>query len=333
MRVIKKIVQLWDKVRRRLFVFFDRTICAKPIGYFLYPSYWNSIIARRGKGNSNTMYYTALPNPRAGIGHQMANWNEGFWYARKFGLKFAHLPFSTETWESFLGFGEGEVSVESLLRKGYKIRKLPWFNENNEKEVNLQKKIMSSYKGEKVVFLAEQDQGYHDQYGVMDVIQNKFYSAPARKNDHLIYDKEQYSIAIHVRRGDIMTDTKNPNLTMRILTNQYFYNALCEAIKLIKTDKPIHIYFFSQGIPSDFPEFGEFDNFHWCLDMNAQQSFLHLVYADLLITSKSSFSYKPALLNKGIKICPKDFWHEYPNNKDWFLCDTNGHLYNNICGK
>jgi len=60
--------------------------------------------------------------------------------------------------------------------------------------------------------------------------------------------------------------------------------------------------------------------------MNAQDSFLHLVYADLLITSKSSFSYKPALLNNGIKICPKNFWHGYPNNKKWILCDNNGNF-------
>lgn len=55
--------------------------------------------------------------------------------------------------------------------------------------------------------------------------------------------------------------------------------------------------------------------------MNSQDSFLHMVYADCLITSKSSFSYKPALLNKGIKVCPKDFWHGYPNTKDWLLID------------
>lgn len=58
--------------------------------------------------------------------------------------------------------------------------------------------------------------------------------------------------------------------------------------------------------------------------MDAQTSFLHLVYANLLITSKSSFSYKPALLNNGIKICPRNFWHGYPDSKDWILCDNNG---------
>ena len=58
--------------------------------------------------------------------------------------------------------------------------------------------------------------------------------------------------------------------------------------------------------------------------MNAQESFLHFAYADLLITSKSSFSYKPALLNNGIKVCPKNFWHGYPTSKDWILVENDG---------
>ena len=58
---------------------------------------------------------------------------------------------------------------------------------------------------------------------------------------------------------------------------------------------------------------------NYCL----RNTFLHFVYADLLITSKSSFSYKAALINRGIKLCPKQFWHKYPkNNKNWVLIDV-----------
>jgi hypothetical protein len=52
--------------------------------------------------------------------------------------------------------------------------------------------------------------------------------------------------------------------------------------------------------------------------------------ADLLITSKSSFSYKPALLSKGLKVCPKDFWHGYPDTSDWILVDEKGSFYKEI---
>jgi hypothetical protein len=94
---------------------------------------------------------------------------------------------------------------------------------------------------------------------------------------------------------------------MRYQDNDYFYNTLSYTLKeIVKTDKKIVIHLFSQGIEKDFEEFKDFPNVNFVY-MNAQDSFLHMVYADCLITSKSSFSYKPALLNKGIKVCPKDF--------------------------
>ena len=59
--------------------------------------------------------------------------------------------------------------------------------------------------------------------------------------------------------------------------------------------------------------------------MDEYMSFAHLVYADLLITSKSSFSYKPALMNTGIKVSPGNFWHGYPqNDPKWILCANDG---------
>lgn len=313
-----------QKINRKLWyelVHFLRNSSFYP---FIYRSYWHYLFHKKKSIVNESCYYAARPNPGAGIGHQIANWIAGFWYARQFGLHFAHLPFSTKQWDNFLGFGRCERTVAELKKEGYKTRKLPLFDENNKKEVGLNRKIIQSYAGRKIVFIAEQDQFYKAQYGVMDDLKRKFYSTPSRKNDHLNYSKDHFNIAIHVRRGDIMTDPTNPNLVMRYLSNDYFEKVLKQVINNIQTSKPIHIYFFSQGISEDYPEFSVFPNLHWCLDMNAQDSFLHFVYADLLITSKSSFSYKPALLNNGIKVCPRNFWHEYPNSSDWVLCENDG---------
>lgn len=291
---------------------------------YIYRSFWHYLLNKENSIQNNSCYYTARPNPGAGIGHQIANWIAGFWYAKQFQLRFAHIPFSTPQWENFLGFGIGEKTIEELKRQGYTIRKLPLFNEYNNAEINLNKKIIQSYAGKKVIFIAEQDQFYRNQYGVIDDIKRKFYNAPARMKDHLIYSPQNFNIAIHVRRGDIMDDPSNPNLTMRYLSNDYFEKVLKQVLENIHPQKNIHIYFFSQGDPENYPEFTHYSNLHWCMNMNAQNSFLHLVYADLLITSKSSFSYKPALLNNGIKVCPKNFWHGYPDSTDWILCDNDG---------
>ena len=315
---------VYDKVKRRLWSKVVSHTRNTKIYPYIYKSYWHLLFHKPGNKTDHNCYYSACPNQGAGIGHQIANWTAGYWYARQFGLRFAHIPFSTQKWDDFLGFGTDEPKVSELKKKGYKIRKLPLFSEKNTQEVKLNKRIIQSYAKKKIVFIAEQDQFYKKQYGVMKDIQRKFYSAPAREFDHLIYSSDNFNIAIHVRRGDIMSDPSNPNLTMRYLSNDYFEKVLKQTVDNIKVTKPVHIYFFSQGKPEDYPEFSHFNNLHWCLDMEAQDSFLHFVYADLLITSKSSFSYKPALLNKGIKICPKNFWHSYPDTKDWILVDDNG---------
>lgn len=320
------IKDVFNKIKRRLRAETVTVFKKKSYYHKIYTAYWHYRFSDGNKSGSYLNYYSAVPNSGAGIGHQMANWIAGYWYANQFGLQFAHIPFSCKKWESFLGFCTSEIKVADLLNNGYKKVRLPLFDEFNFQEVELQKKIIASYQYKKVVFVAEQDQGYQDQFGVMVDIKQKFHAAETRKKDNLIYDKQSFNIAIHVRRGDIVIgqENQNPNLLLRWQDNDYFEKVLHTVVDTIQTDKPIAIYLFSQGTVNDFPEFEQFSNINFCLDMNAQDSFLHMVFADLIITSKSSFSYKPALLSNGIKVCPQNFWHGYPNTKDWIMVDKEG---------
>jgi hypothetical protein len=320
--------ELRYKVCNRIWAYVVQKLRNKGFYVKIYNSYWHSRLNFKKSSDKFVNYYTAIPNPGAGIGHQLANWIAGYWFSQRFGLQFVHIPFSNKKWEYFLGFGEGENKIKGLVDRGYRIVCLPLFDENTATELALQEKIISSYSNQKIIFQAEQDQFYRDQFGVLELIQEKFHNAPARQHDKLIFDCNNFNIGIHVRRGDIVIgqENKNDNLLMRWQGNDYFANVLENVLSTFKTNKPTVIYFFSQGVASDFPEFDKFKNLHFCLDMNAQDSFLHMVFADLLITSKSSFSYKPALLNRGIKICPEDFWHGYPRTKDWVLVDENGNI-------
>ncbi len=302
---------------------------------YLYPSYWHMIL-RSKASQSYENYFAARPNPGAGIGHQMANWIAGYWFAIQFGLQFAHIPFSDSripythsSWEEFLGFGQGEMTVEELIKKkGYATVRLPMFDENQETDLQRIRRIIQSYADRKIVFLAEQDQFYRDQYGVMEHIQRKFYEAPGRKDDHLVYKKGVCNIAVHIRRGDIVQKRgeENANLSMRWQDTQYFIRALENVLRYLDIQKEAHIYLFSQGEQKDYEDFHRFPHVHYCLSMSAQETFLHFCKADILITSKSSFSYKPALLNRGIKVCPQNFWHGYPHSEDWILLDDEGNF-------
>ena len=314
------------KVKDKLWSKIHGAAIGTPLYLYIFKSYWHyRLHARQEFKPTGEMYYGARPNPGAGIGHQMANWIDGYyWATKRFGMNFVHFHFSTKKWDDFLGFGYGEPTVEELRKRGYKLRRLPAFKDTDPDSVELVKAIMASYQGEKVMFWPPQDHFYREQYGVMDEIQRKFRNAPAREGDKLIYELSNFNIAMHVRRGDIMGDPNSPIMRQRFLSNDYFEKVLRQVLYCVKSAKPVHVYFFSQGVPEDYPEFADVPNLHWCLTMGAQDSFLHMVFADLLITSKSSFSYKPALLNRGIKVCPRNFWHGYPDTPDWILCENDG---------
>ncbi len=155
-----------NKIKRRLWSKLVQATRDTRLYPYIYRSYWHyCLLKREGIGD---VYYAARPNPGAGIGHQLANWIAGYWYAKQFGVKFAHLPFSTEAWESFLGFGDGEVTVAELKARGYKVRRLPLFNYNSREEFEINRAIINSYGSQRVVFIAEQDQFYKEQFGVID---------------------------------------------------------------------------------------------------------------------------------------------------------------------
>lgn len=321
-----EVTKLIDKGKRKIWGKIVGKRAGSSTYMYLYRSYWHSLIRKNKTLSTTNLYFTARPNPGAGIGHQMANWIAGYWFAQLLNISFAHVPFSNEEWEVFLGFGNDEVKVQDLLSKGYSKVLLPLFDENNRDDLRKIQQIVASYSGNKVVFVCEQDQYYHDQYGLISIIQDKFYNASSRRYDKLLYSQDCLNIAIHVRRGDIVIGQYNNDegLTKRWLDNDYFIKVLLNVLAKLKTSKPIQIYLFSQGVEADFLEFKRFSNLTYCLDMNAKNSFLHMVYADILITSKSSFSYKPALINKGTKVCPRHFWHGYPNDSDWILSENDG---------
>ena len=113
----------------------------------------------------------------------------------------------------------------------------------------------------------------------------------------------------------------------RFLDINYFIKTINKSLSIINTPKKIIIHIFSGDKPNSFSKLTNFKNIKFCHNLNQYKTFLHFVYADLLITSKSSFSYKAALISKGIKVSPKNFWHGYPyNDKKWILTKVNGNF-------
>lgn len=334
---MKNKASLKNKIYRKVhWIIHNKLHMGAKINYF-YPAYRHRSVIPKSSDMSN-IFLTHVPNEGAGIGHQISNYNDGVYCASLLGVKFVYPGFKDSEWEKFLGFGENEVSVNELKNKGFKFRTLPYFNEKKE-SLALIKRIINSYAGQKIVFKINLDQFYQRQYDVIPYIKDKFEHASSRKNDSLIYNPDHINIAVHIRRGDIVVGqtTGEATLTKRWLTTEYFENIvkdLSDALngednrfsnvpKLLdsKKEKAVDFYLFSQGDPSEYKLFEKYGNIHYCFDMPAIESFLHMVRSDILVTSKSSFSYKPALLADGVRICPKHFWHGYPDDEKWIVVD------------
>lgn len=323
------------KVKNRLYRELVSIVLGTPFYNYIFRSYWHYLF-HKNKANENFtpsehMYYGANPNRFAGIGHQLANWIDGLHWAQLLGMKHMHMPFSNSRWEDHLGFGLQSTHINELKKQGYKIRRLPDFKENDKKTINFVKRIMSTYVGQKVAFWPPQDHFYFDMHEIGQELRLRYDAAPARANENIIYDKKNFNIAIHVRRTVIIDGQTiledEANRAKRWLANDYYESVLKQVLESISPKKPIAIYIFSTGKPEEFVGFEQYGKVYFCSDLNEYESFSHLIYADLLITSKSSFSYKPALMNTGIKVCPKNFWHGYPQNaKDWILCENDGSL-------
>jgi hypothetical protein len=70
---------------------------------------------------------------------------------------------------------------------------------------------------------------------------------------------------------------------------------------LAQNGMPSRVRLFSQGDEKDFAAFRDM-GCELCVDMSALATFRELVEADVLIMSKSSFSYVAAILNDGVKV-------------------------------
>ena len=123
------------------------------------------------------------------------------------------------------------------------------------------------------------------------------------------YNKAHTHVAVHVRRHN-----KEDNRIEGTNTPDEYYINIINNIRLKYSNCKFHIY--SQGNISNFSSFIADDTvLH--LDEDVLDTFNGLVFADILVTSASSFSYVAAMLTNGL-VYYKTFWHT--PSKNWIIC-------------
>lgn len=109
------------------------------------------------------------------------------------------------------------------------------------------------------------------------------------------------NIAIHIRRTNIH-DSRNSSTT----PDEYFERILSFMVEKYPTYN-IHIY--SQGDINHFRDsFKSFPQLIFHLNGAVEDTFIQMVYADILVTCQSSFSYTAGLISNGV-VYYIPFWH------------------------
>jgi hypothetical protein len=120
-----------------------------------------------------------------------------------------------------------------------------------------------------------------------------------RSLSDLIHKNKKHETHIHIRRGDVVK-----NWGMRYELNEYYR----KLIDIVKQCVPQTICVIHSQSHTDAPLLPVFSDCTIKYDKTAEEDFKDMINADILIMSKSSYSYAPAILNPNVVIY-KPFWH------------------------
>lgn len=133
------------------------------------------------------------------------------------------------------------------------------------------------------------------------------------------FHKDFFNISIHLRTLNSCDIPTYPFMeTYLVYTNESHIKNIFNILKQRLCDKNIRVYIHSQGNPENFNNLLEFneDNFEVILKLNDHpiNDIYHMSNSDLLIISKSSYSWFSHLLNFNQTMVRDDFFQPmYPN--------------------
>lgn len=125
------------------------------------------------------------------------------------------------------------------------------------------------------------------------------------------FNNNKLNVSVHIRRpnsNDDRIDGADTSLS-------YYFNII-NIIKQKYHDKDLLFHIYSQNEINDYNDFDK-TNLVFHLNENLFDTFIGLVAADILITSRSSFSYSASILSDG-EIYYQPFWH--PPGDKWIIC-------------
>lgn len=121
------------------------------------------------------------------------------------------------------------------------------------------------------------------------------------REKNLLYDEEVLNVAIHVRRGDVSAKTP-----VRFTSGKKLFE-LIGRIRNCLGNRDHKIWIFCVSDEPDLKAL-EGDGIQLVSNLSIFDVFDHLISADILVASKSSVGYLPAIIGNGI-VLYEPFWH------------------------
>jgi hypothetical protein len=263
-----------------------------------------------------------------GVGSQVLAVLSGMLFARDMGLKYVHSPFkqiqhNTDNdssweakWEKFFNLGKDELSVDEI-------------SISTENYVYLESLADTSLNMTNTLYILRHCHEYANLFPnrysyLTDRLVDKYFSS-SKTAFQSYYDRSKINVAIHVRRGDVLPHGNNAS---RHTANQFICSVVEDVLSAI-SNLPLtpSLCLYSEGKAAEFGPLQDM-GIHFYLNECPFSAFHNLVSADVLVMSKSAFSYSAALFSQGIKVYESfknsPFYHRPLD--DWLIADKSGRI-------
>lgn len=218
-----------------------------------------------------------ITNPRRwdGFGAQFLHVIDTALYAEVSGFKFLYTPFSAMEHNY-------DNDTDFLVKKECLINFMNNFEINLDANTPTPNDVMSFFNH------------YVDECLNTDMYKKIKRIFRENKDFKLYYDAQRFNIAVHIRRPN-----PHDNRVDGTDTPDDFYINIIDKLREYYGDKNPLFHIYSQGPAENFDRYVA-DDIVLYLDTTIEYTFTAMVLADVLVMSRSDFSYAAAILSNGI---------------------------------
>lgn len=245
--------------------------------------------------------FAFIPNRGARIGHQFSEWLRSYVFCKENNYEFYH--------HNFLGNSE---KLDDFLNLSYNEKKINDYKGNiiTKNDMKIEEYLFSDFDdlyvydyADKFYFNTNVNNNLLITNDIRDNLRNKYFFKHTKKKLDVI--------SVHIRRDDVTVDSEH--FKNRYININYFMRIL---ESLYKDYSDFEVMIFSSNVDDDFFKINNLPfKFSYHINENLEDSINYMINSKILITSKSGISFLSTLLsdNDNIKLCPNNFWLNWPN--------------------